>query len=269
MSKVEFNIAQHPINTPANITGSSENNFSIPKSILVRRRNDPMDTKFNVHIVSPEQANDFRETCKTVADSIVNNPDGFTWSKEPADLIRRSCYGKHENSASIYLSLSNEKNNVAIVGGLIPAPQTKHDNNKQVELAILHSNREFSKGFSLSKPLILFLAQHAKSKGMQDMILHVTNTQEAATGLYEKLGFIDDDKYSQKYDNPIEKTICYAVKLGELSPSFKNTAIEAKYNEYFNVDGTDTIRTFPTKHMLVNIDTLIQNIENDNNKNWK
>ena len=249
-----------------NIVNSGSN---IPETVQVQRRNEHVFTNFRIHVVSPEQPYEFRDAVKTVVASTVANPDGFSWAKDPQDLIGKAIHGKSINPACVYLSLTNEQNNTAMVGGLIPVPQASHDNHSQVELAILHSNREFSGGFSLSKPLMLFLARHARANGMKDMILHVTSTQTPAIQLYEQLGFADDRRYEDKYDNPETKTTNYCVSLGSLAPSFRNTAIEDRHKELSELAGKDAQRHFPTRHMIVSVDALIQNIESDERKNWK
>jgi ribosomal protein S18 acetylase RimI-like enzyme len=125
---------------------------------------------------------DIEATIKLYAISLQDNQTGFIQNINVRDNIQNMIKELRSNNGDIYVLKLNEQ--VVGMGALKKVDDTL------VELCKLHLCPNL-KGNGLGKKLALALIDFAKNKNYTKINLHVTKTQEAAIGLYDKLGFYE------------------------------------------------------------------------------
>ncbi|PPR08429.1 MAG: hypothetical protein CFH44_01068 [Proteobacteria bacterium] len=136
--------------------------------------------------VSKLTSEKLEETAKVYEFSIKDNPKGFIQDIDYHGSVEKMDNDFSANNGGIYIL--EDENTVIGMGAL------RNVDGETAELCKLHILPEH-KGKGLGKKLAIELMQQAKDKGFSKTNLHVTITQKAAIGLYEKLGF---KKYHQE-----------------------------------------------------------------------
>ncbi|MFV0627258.1 MAG: GNAT family N-acetyltransferase [Alphaproteobacteria bacterium] len=80
-----------------------------------------------------------------------------------------------------------------------------NEGSHKLQICKLHLQIEYQ-GLGLGKLLFSALESDAKYKGFKDFTLHVTDTQENAVAMYQKLGYKIEDK--KNYEIEINGKIC-------------------------------------------------------------
>ncbi len=132
-------------------------------------------------ILRPIAQTDAEQLRSLYAYSLKNNAAGFVQNLNfHGDIAERA--DKYQNDNGAMLGLFNEDGTLLGFGGLKQLP------NGNVELCNLHLHPDYH-GQGLGKSLSLALIDEARDLGYDKMELHVTATQDAAIGLYRRLGF--------------------------------------------------------------------------------
>ncbi len=130
--------------------------------------------------IAPSDAAQLREL---YAYSLKKNQAGFIQNPGfHGDIAERAVKYQNENGAM--LGLFDESGTLLGFGGLKPLE------NGNVELCNLHLHPDYH-GQGLGKNLSLALLDEARELGFDKVELHVTATQDAAIGLYRRLGFTE------------------------------------------------------------------------------
>ena len=132
---------------------------------------------------------DIEVTIKLYRISLRDNKKGFIQDVNHREDIQMMIKVLRANNGDIYVLKLDER--VVGMGTL------KKVNDTTVEMCKLHLCPNL-KGQGLGKKLALALIEFAKEKNYTKINLHVTKTQTAAIGLYERLGFYEY-KASQIY----------------------------------------------------------------------
>lgn len=117
--------------------------------------------------------------------SLRRNAQGFIQNLQyHGDIAERAAAYQSGNGAMLGVFTND---NLVGMGGL------KRKDAERVELGNLHLHPEYH-GCGIGKKLSLALLEQAKKLGYSVVELHVTATQEAAIGLYKRLGFVQTDR---------------------------------------------------------------------------
>ncbi len=125
---------------------------------------------------------DIDATIKLYQISLCDNKEGFIQDIDYKANIQNMIKELRLNNGDIYVLKLNGK--VVGMGAL-----KKVDENT-IEMCKLHLYPNL-KGMGLGKKLALALIDFAKEKNYKKINLHVTKTQKAAIGLYDRLGFYE------------------------------------------------------------------------------
>lgn len=151
--------------------------------------------------ISPADADQLRGLYKT---SLEKNASGFITN--PAfhgDIYDRAAQYQRSNGAMLGLFQDNA---LLGFGGL------KQKENGRVELCNLHLHPH-QHGKGLGKQLALALIDEARELDYQTVELHVTVTQEAAIGLYKRLGFIETARKVYDVEGKVFDTVFMELPL--------------------------------------------------------
>lgn len=125
--------------------------------------------------------------------SVKDNRDGFIQKLEMFPNIKDFIRSAQQNCGGFFGAFVDGK--LIGMGGMIKKSEG------EVELCKLHLNKAY-KGKGYGKNLVAYIENSANQFGYRKLILHVTKTQKAAIGLYEKLGFakVKEDTYKINID---------------------------------------------------------------------
>jgi ribosomal protein S18 acetylase RimI-like enzyme len=206
---------------------------------------------FTVQPINPHSESDQEKVSQIYKKSLLLNPHGFSWKTNPKEEILNII---NSDPVANFFVIKNESGDIAAFSGL-KRPSIFHNKQglpihttEEMEIAMLHSDRDKAKGASLGKELLKTLAEHAQKHGKKTLVLHVTATQDHARKLYEKLGFQLDERFSENPKN-------YKVPLGHIDPIFENTSIS---DHHQSLQQTGNTRSFPTFHFKVDIKDLVR-----------
>ena len=132
--------------------------------------------------INPLKKRDIEMTIKLYAISLQDNTTGFIQNINYREHIQSMIKELRANNGDIYVLKLNER--VVGMGAL------KKVDNSTVEMCKLHLCPNL-KGKGLGKKMALTLIEFAKNNNYTKVNLHVTKTQKAAIGLYERLGFYE------------------------------------------------------------------------------
>ncbi len=133
-------------------------------------------------IIHPLKKRDIEATIKLYKISLQDNKKGFIQDIDFRKNIQNMIKELRTNNGDIYsLKLDNQ---------IIGMGALKKVNEHKVEICRLHLCPNL-KGQGLGKIFTLALIAFAKEKNYTTINLHVTRTQKAAIGLYEKLEFYE------------------------------------------------------------------------------
>ncbi len=130
--------------------------------------------------ISEVQPNDFDELAELYKHSIICNPHGFIQDLDFHGPVQNMCLRFQTTGGSMIRARLN--NQLVGMGAL------RKISTKRTELCKLHLHPDYQ-GLGYGKQMTLHLLQEARRKNFSEVELHVTNTQAAAIGLYDKLGF--------------------------------------------------------------------------------
>ena len=141
------------------------------------------------HVIRPISPADYDQLRDLYKYSLSKNAAGFVQNPDfHGDIAERAA--QYQNSNGVMLGIFQD-NTLIGFGGL------KQTENNRVELCNLHLHPH-QHGKGLGKHLARVLIQDAEELGYDTVELHVTATQDAAIGLYKKLGFAETKR--QVYD---------------------------------------------------------------------
>jgi ribosomal protein S18 acetylase RimI-like enzyme len=130
--------------------------------------------------VRPASEEDFAPLCTLYCQSVRCNPKGFI-----QDLNFHGCLiakTREWRKAGGDMLVARDSNAVIAMGGLAPA------GGRSVELCKLHVDASWQ-GRGLGRLLTRQLIELAGQRGFDEVILHVTTTQQPAISLYRSIGF--------------------------------------------------------------------------------
>lgn len=143
--------------------------------------------------------------------SLSKNVDGFIQDLNfHGDIAQRS-FEYQENGGEM---LGVFKNDVLIGFGGIRKKPKADDSLKIVELCNLHLHPDYQ-GMGIGKKIAVALIQIAQERGYKTVELHVTATQQAALGLYKRLGFIETRRQAYELLDKVYNTVFMELPLIE------------------------------------------------------
>ncbi len=136
----------------------------------------------NQIVLRPVTAADAEQLRALYKFSLQKNQDGFVQSQDFHGDIYARAESYQQNNGSMLGLFADDDRTLLGFGGL------KQTENNRVELCNLHVHpHQHGKGFG--KFLAQTLIDDARDLGYDTVELHVTATQDAAIGLYRRLGF--------------------------------------------------------------------------------
>ena len=141
------------------------------------------------HVIRPISPADYDQLRDLYKYSLSRNTAGFVQNLDfHGDIAERAAQYQNSNGAMLGIF---QDNTLIGFGGL------KQSSSMRVELCNLHLHPH-QHGKGLGKRMAQILIQDAEELGYDTIELHVTATQDAAIGLYKKLGFSETKR--QVYD---------------------------------------------------------------------
>ena len=111
-----------------------------------------------------------------------------------------------ENTYNVYLGYEEDDTLVGFIGCSLMF-ETLAINN----FSVLSSYKRQGIGEKLLQSLLA----HGKEKGVENFILEVRVSNEAAIALYKKYGFIEIDRRKNYYEQPVEDAYIFQLTLGK------------------------------------------------------
>ena len=245
----------------------------ILKKISFIPRNQTEEKTCTIEHVNVHNQKDMEQISELYRKSMLdgNNKNGFSWKINPTKAVHDILGNKTHSKAATFVIIKDDKKDIVAFGGLKKPTEFEdtqgqpiYSSKNDVELCMLHADKDKGKGCSYGRKIINALAEYAQKFNMNDIVLHVTQTQNHAINAYKELGFKEDIRFKDVKLSPLhEKTgdasVTYKVGIGELAPIFRDTDIEEAYNA---IKAKDGIREFPTLHLYVNSEELLKKFKN-------
>ncbi|MBI1363717.1 MAG: GNAT family N-acetyltransferase [Proteobacteria bacterium] len=125
---------------------------------------------------------DHADMAALYAFSVANNPQGF--------IQKLSFHGDIVETAQNWVTAGGDMQVAKLGGTLVGMGALRPVDGTRVELCKLHLHPDHH-GKGLGKTMSLHLLTRARELGFKVVELHVTETQQAAIGLYRRLGFTE------------------------------------------------------------------------------
>lgn len=156
------------------------------------------------HIIRPISPADYDQLRDLYKYSLSKNAAGFVQNTDfHGDIAARAA--QYQNTNGAMLGIFQDDTLVGF-GGL------KQTDSHRVELCNLHVHAH-QHGKGLGKHLAQILIQDAEELGYDTVELHVTATQNAAIGLYKKLGFAETKREVYVVDGNSYDTIFMELRI--------------------------------------------------------